>query len=446
MIGPVGERTERGRRARRTARAGLLLGGLLTLSACSSSGGFFDFSFLDDWFSGGGETGAAMDGATPAAADIEDLAAVPPKLAVGDRFSFDNPDVTWEVKRIEGERIFWQADSGDEQVTALNPILPALAWRSAGQGQGRRLITDMSEPFFPLRVGKSLTFHSTVSTDTPPYAWEFTWRCEILGTETITVPAGTFETYRIQCGRQRADELTFSYAPRVGHYVRMVSRPGTGQDRVTRELTDFRSRNYIAYVDPMTTAMAEGEAKGGDGGTGDGMRAPDAGDAGAVTMVPLPPIENPMNSPDPRFDKTEQPMMVVPQDGGTPKSGLSDEGKARQTQSQPQAQSQPRTDTASVETRDSAEELPGAAIGKGAVALHLASYKNPANAERGWTQLSEANADLLGAQRPIVRRVDLPGKGIFYRLHAGPVASMSDAKALCAALKARNLYCVPMQL
>ncbi|WP_210681296.1 SPOR domain-containing protein [Marivibrio halodurans] len=420
------------------ARAGLVLGGLLMLSACSSSGGFFDFSFLEDWFSGGEETGAAMEGAMPTAPDIEDLAAVPPKLVVGDRFSFDNPDVTWEVKRIEGDRIFWQADSGDEQVTALNPILPALAWRSAGQGQGRRLITDMSEPFFPLRVGKSLTFQSTVSTDTPPYAWEFIWSCEILGTEAITVPAGSFETYRIQCGRQRADELIFSYAPRVGHYVRMVSHPGAGQERVVRELTGFRSRNYIAYVDPMTTAMAEGQAIG-DGANGE-IRRP--GGAGTVTMVPLPPMENPMNSPDSRFDNTEQPMMVVPQDGTAPKSGLSDEGRARQAQSQ----TKPRTDTASVEAPDSAQGLPGAAVGKGAIALHLASYKNPANAERGWMQLSEANTDLLGAQRPIVRRVDLPGKGIFYRLHAGPVASMSDAKALCAALKARNLYCVPMQL
>lgn len=60
--------------------------------------------------------------------------------------------------------------------------------------------------------------------------------------------------------------------------------------------------------------------------------------------------------------------------------------------------------------------------------------------------MSGANADLLGGARPIVRQVDVPGKGMFYRLYAGPIASMEDARALCRALKARNVYCAPMRL
>lgn len=461
--------------AGRTTRHGVALAAALLLATgCSSLEGLFDFSFLDGWFSGGGESataGASVSGSAPVRPELEELAETPPRLAVGDRFSFDNPAVTWKVERIEGERIFWRADSGDEQVTGLNPVLPALAWRSAGQGRGRRLITDMSAPFFPLRVGKRLTFKSTVSTDTPPYAWEFTWTCEMLGTETVAVTAGRFETYRIQCGRQRPDELTFSYAPRVGHYVRMVSRPGAGTDRVTRELTDFRSRNYIAYVDPMTTAMAEGDGDGMAAAPTDGAEARSDGmdaakparppammmgaaddestgrDGGRVSMVPLPELDNPMDKPDPRFDTQDGPMMVLP-DGQAPRSGLSGEGRARQQQQQQQPQRTTTTAPAESQAAASAppESLPGASVADGAAALHLASYKNPANAETGWKQLSSANADLLGAQRPIVRKVDLAGKGIFYRLHAGPVASMDDAKALCAALKARDVYCAPKQL
>jgi hypothetical protein len=431
---------------------------LILLGGCSSFDGLFNLSFLDSWFEDssapGGGSGAGFSATVEPAKlseGIEDLASKPPRLAIGDRFTFNNPEVTWQVERLEGERIFWRADSGDEQVTALNPILPALAWRSAGQGQGRRLITEMTQPFFPLRVGKRLTFKSTVSTDTPPYAWEFTWVCEMLATEMVEVPAGNFETYVIQCGRQRPDELTFYYAPRVGHYVRMISRPGAGgqKDWVRRELTRFQSRNFIAFVDPLTTAMESQE----------GIDPPPvspmisgaaASSQGQVSQIPMPSLDNPMDRPDPRFDSQNGSVLIL-ENGQMPQSGLSGDGlslSGQGTQAAPSPAppaSAPATQTAAASALPPGN-LPGANVADGAAAMHLASYKNPANAERGWKQLSAANADLLGSARPIVRRVDIPGKGVFYRLLAGPMASTADAKALCTALKARKLYCAPMTL
>ena len=86
------------------------------------------------------------------------------------------------------------------------------------------------------------------------------------------------------------------------------------------------------------------------------------------------------------------------------------------------------------------------ALPDGSVAIHLASYKNPENVERGWRRLTEANGDLLGNVRPIVRQVTLSGKGTYQRLLAGPLASMRDAEALCAAFETREVYCDPMQL
>lgn len=166
------------RRAR--VRASALLAGALLLAGCSSLEGVFDGGLF-----GGSEMSNAAASTDGAALDerpsLEALAAAAPELAAGDRFTFDNPTVTWTVERVEDDRIYWRADNGDEQVTAQNVILPALAWSSAGQGRGRRLITEMSAPFFPLRAGKRVTFNSTVSTDAPPYAWEFTWACETLG-------------------------------------------------------------------------------------------------------------------------------------------------------------------------------------------------------------------------------------------------------------------------
>ena len=55
-------------------------------------------------------------------------------------------------------------------------------------------------------------------------------------------------------------------------------------------------------------------------------------------------------------------------------------------------------------------------------AVHLASYKSERDATRGWTQLKRAHRDLLGGLQSEVLQVNLgPGKGIFYRLLAGPL-------------------------
>jgi TPR repeat protein len=77
----------------------------------------------------------------------------------------------------------------------------------------------------------------------------------------------------------------------------------------------------------------------------------------------------------------------------------------------------------------------------GAVMVHLASYRYVENAETGWNELLGKHGDLLGGLGPMINRVEIPGKGTFYRLKAGPVDSLDAAKRLCAGLKARGAYC-----
>ncbi len=77
-------------------------------------------------------------------------------------------------------------------------------------------------------------------------------------------------------------------------------------------------------------------------------------------------------------------------------------------------------------------------------AIHLASYRSAQEAERGWLRLKRSQGALLEGLQSEVDRVDLgPGKGIYYRLKAGPVATRDAAKSLCSKLKANRLYCVP---
>lgn len=71
--------------------------------------------------------------------------------------------------------------------------------------------------------------------------------------------------------------------------------------------------------------------------------------------------------------------------------------------------------------------------------LHLASYRKQANAERGWTILTN-QAPELAALSPLILPVDLPEKGHFLRLFA--VGPQREALIrLCRQLQARDMDC-----
>jgi tetratricopeptide (TPR) repeat protein len=76
--------------------------------------------------------------------------------------------------------------------------------------------------------------------------------------------------------------------------------------------------------------------------------------------------------------------------------------------------------------------------------VHLASYRSRAAAEKGWAALSASHKALLGNYRPFITRVDLgSGKGIYFRLFAGPLADTAAANSLCGQLRERRQYCRP---
>ena len=77
-----------------------------------------------------------------------------------------------------------------------------------------------------------------------------------------------------------------------------------------------------------------------------------------------------------------------------------------------------------------------------AASVHLASYRSAAAAKQGWTALKSANGDLLRGLEPEIRQVAVKGKGVFFRLYAGPVRS-SSATELCRKLNDRGVFCSP---
>lgn len=78
--------------------------------------------------------------------------------------------------------------------------------------------------------------------------------------------------------------------------------------------------------------------------------------------------------------------------------------------------------------------------------VRLASYRKPANADKGWSILSHKYLELLGSVNYAVPKVDLGAdKGIFHRLEAGPLGSLAEAQAICAELKSHGDSCLAVK-
>ena len=75
--------------------------------------------------------------------------------------------------------------------------------------------------------------------------------------------------------------------------------------------------------------------------------------------------------------------------------------------------------------------------------VQLASLRSRPAAEKAWKALLGEHRDLLSRLDMSVRRVDLgAGKGVYFRLRAGPFEDRADARKLCSKLTARKVGCI----
>lgn len=111
------------------------------------------------------------------------------------------------------------------------------------------------------------------------------------------------------------------------------------------------------------------------------------------------------------------------------------------------AAAESRTAEAPAKEQASTEAAPApqattAPAASGAFRVQLASVREESGAAAEWKRLSSKNKDLLGNLEMFVQRIEIEGKGVFYRLQAGPLGDAGAAEKLCADLKERNVGCL----
>ena len=158
----------------------------------------------------------------------------PPVLQPGATFVFrqgDGDEVTSRVVAVAGEDVTWEADNGWTW-TGQAFFWPVARWQSEGAGGSQEISGDPGA-LFPLAVGERVAYRVEGRSQDEQAGWSLQGRCEVAAAEQITVPAGTFETYKVVCeqGEDLSDPYrtrTWWYAPAIGHYVAQLHRTRTG--------------------------------------------------------------------------------------------------------------------------------------------------------------------------------------------------------------------------
>ena len=74
--------------------------------------------------------------------------------------------------------------------------------------------------------------------------------------------------------------------------------------------------------------------------------------------------------------------------------------------------------------------------------VQLGAFTSKDIAQEQWQRLSQANADLLGSRESVIQESTSGGRTV-YRLRVTGFDGLAAAQALCTALKARSVSCIP---
>ncbi|MDO8606095.1 MAG: SPOR domain-containing protein [Phaeospirillum sp.] len=158
---------------------------------------------------------------------------------------------------------------------------------------------------------------------------------------------------------------------------------------------------------------------------------PPAAPQRATAPLPVKPGEPPPPKSVPAPKVAAQPME-------TPSAGY------QSVQTRPSAPDQVITpaQVASVPPAPAPVATPPARVSiSGDYVVQLGAVRAQDLAEKEWLRIQKGNADLLGSLHSDIVRVELEGKGVFWRIRAVPLTEQT-ARALCAELAHRNQGCI----
>lgn len=134
---------------------------------------------------------------------------------------------TMTLVKAKGDRRSFQSTTGCSWTESVNFLAPTLEWENCDGNSGSQTIGETSGEIWPLQVGRTQAWSLTGKNGTGD-TWQTTQTCEVESAERITVPAGSFDAYKVVC-RDTWNVRTWYYAPALKEtvfYTRMHKKRG----------------------------------------------------------------------------------------------------------------------------------------------------------------------------------------------------------------------------
>jgi cell division septation protein DedD len=100
---------------------------------------------------------------------------------------------------------------------------------------------------------------------------------------------------------------------------------------------------------------------------------------------------------------------------------------------------------ASRPTPPAAASVATGSLGSGARLVQLGAFDSEGSTRKAWEQLVQRHPDLLGSKQLYVERTTANAR-VFYRLRVAGFQSSDQTRAMCEALRARGIDCIPVTL
>lgn len=203
-------------------------------------------------------------------------AAALPEFVVGESFTY-NDGQSETVIAVRGDAVTWRSDQGVIRTRSRSFFLPVLSWQNSAR-RSQTVMTGDVRKMWPLKTGVSYRFDERqIAEDndgTNNREYKRSWQCTVKGTEQVNVPAGSYDTYRIECYRYTYESSfwrqtrVYNFAPNLGYYVARddtyASRPSGRRELVSagfdsRVLSRADQSGLIEFMNKTMNTSLDGK-------------------------------------------------------------------------------------------------------------------------------------------------------------------------------------------
>ncbi|MEM9781450.1 MAG: hypothetical protein AAF899_03145 [Pseudomonadota bacterium] len=125
-----------------------------------------------------------------------------------------------QISKSDGNLLSGSFESGCKWTAFSDGYGPSPSWEDCWGSTGTNKLTREGV-LFPLEIGKSERWE-VEGRNTDGGTWKTVRRCEVAETVSVTVPAGTYDTYHVKCSDSWRS-YSWYYSPELGHSVASVN-------------------------------------------------------------------------------------------------------------------------------------------------------------------------------------------------------------------------------